>query len=195
MKPYKVTITELLQTTVTVDANSQMEAERLAEKRWRASEYVLTADDFKRVAFSADIRDNHDLWQSVHDYESQLNIPPEDSLVEMNKKGLLQWEAKDGVTPEQIENAYTYLSEFALDRADNSVNVSAVDKLCRVYSKTAVLAILSSQEKGCLQAYVDNALVFSETPIQSAFELCRLMRSEQAEPKKTPEKEKDCITR
>lgn len=51
MKTYEVTITETLQKTV--EANSRQEAERLVEKNWNDSEYILDADSFVGVDFSA----------------------------------------------------------------------------------------------------------------------------------------------
>lgn len=53
MKTYEVTITETLQKTVEVEANSREEAERLVEQRWNDSEYILDADSFVGVDFSA----------------------------------------------------------------------------------------------------------------------------------------------
>ena len=53
MKTYEVTITETLQKTVEVEANSREEAERQVEQRWNNSEYILDADSFVGVDFSA----------------------------------------------------------------------------------------------------------------------------------------------
>lgn len=53
MKTYEVTITETLQKTVEVEANSREEAERQVEQRWNDSEYILDADSFFGVDFSA----------------------------------------------------------------------------------------------------------------------------------------------
>lgn len=53
MKTYEVTITETLQKMVEVEANSRLEAEALVESRWNDSEYVLDADSFVGVDFSA----------------------------------------------------------------------------------------------------------------------------------------------
>ncbi len=47
MKTYEVTITETLQKTVEVEANSRLEAEALVESRWNNS------DSFVGVDFSA----------------------------------------------------------------------------------------------------------------------------------------------
>lgn len=53
MKTYEVTITETLQRTVTIRADSLAEAEGIAETGWNNSEYVLTADDFVEAKFDA----------------------------------------------------------------------------------------------------------------------------------------------
>lgn len=49
MKPYEVTITETLQKTVEVEANSREEAERQVEGNWNNSEYIFDADSFVGV--------------------------------------------------------------------------------------------------------------------------------------------------
>ena len=51
MKEYDVTITETLQRTVTVEAESQQEAEDLVHDAWNGQEYVLDAEDFIGVEF------------------------------------------------------------------------------------------------------------------------------------------------
>ena len=51
MKTYMVTITETMQKTVEVEANSREEAERMVEQRWYDSEYAPGHLD--RVDFSA----------------------------------------------------------------------------------------------------------------------------------------------
>ena len=53
MKTYQVTITETLQEMVEIEANSKEEAEALVEARWNDSEYILNADSFVGVDFSA----------------------------------------------------------------------------------------------------------------------------------------------
>ena len=53
LKTYEVTITETLQKTVTVEADSREEAERQVEESWNNSEYILDADSFVGVDFSA----------------------------------------------------------------------------------------------------------------------------------------------
>ena len=51
MKTYAVTITETK--TVEIEANSKAEAEAMVEARWNDSEYILDADSFVGVDFSA----------------------------------------------------------------------------------------------------------------------------------------------
>lgn len=53
MKTYEVTITETLQKTVAVETKSREETERQVEQRWNDSEYILDADSFVGVDFSA----------------------------------------------------------------------------------------------------------------------------------------------
>ena len=53
MKTYEITITETLQKTVEVEANSREEAERRVEENWNTSEYILDADSFVGVDFAA----------------------------------------------------------------------------------------------------------------------------------------------
>ena len=53
MKTYEVTITETLQKTVEVEAASRTQAQELVERKWNDSEYILDADSFVGVDFSA----------------------------------------------------------------------------------------------------------------------------------------------
>lgn len=53
MKTYQVTIAEVLQKTVEVQAGSSAEAEASIGGKWKNSEYILDADDFKGVNFHA----------------------------------------------------------------------------------------------------------------------------------------------
>lgn len=53
MKTYDVTITETLQKTVSIRADSQAEAEEIAQDRWNDEKYVLGADDFVGANFGA----------------------------------------------------------------------------------------------------------------------------------------------
>lgn len=53
MKTYDVTITETLQMIVPIRAGSREEAEEIAEKGWKESEYVLDASHFQEASFQA----------------------------------------------------------------------------------------------------------------------------------------------
>ena len=53
MKEYDVTITETLEMTVTVEAESREEARQIASDKWKNGDYILDADHFKDVAFRA----------------------------------------------------------------------------------------------------------------------------------------------
>lgn len=50
-KMYKVLITETLQKTVIVEAESEQEAHRRVSDAWKNSEYILDADSFQGVEF------------------------------------------------------------------------------------------------------------------------------------------------
>ena len=52
MKTYEVTITETLQKTVTVEADSREETERQVEENWNNRKYILDADSFVGVDFA-----------------------------------------------------------------------------------------------------------------------------------------------
>ena len=53
MKAYDVTITETLQMTVPIEAESLAEAEQIAEDNWNRSQYILDADHFVGAYFKA----------------------------------------------------------------------------------------------------------------------------------------------
>jgi hypothetical protein len=53
MKTYAVTITETLQKTVEIEAASKEDAQQIVERKWNDSEYILDADSFVGVDFSA----------------------------------------------------------------------------------------------------------------------------------------------
>lgn len=53
MKTYDVTITETLQMTVPIEAESLAEAEQMAEENWNRSQYILDADHFAGADFRA----------------------------------------------------------------------------------------------------------------------------------------------
>lgn len=56
MKTYDVTITETLQMTIPIEAESLAEAERIAEENWNDSQYILDADHFVGADFKAEER-------------------------------------------------------------------------------------------------------------------------------------------
>lgn len=53
LSTFKVTITETLKLTVEVEAKDQDDAKQIVSDNWKASEYVLDADNFVSVAFEA----------------------------------------------------------------------------------------------------------------------------------------------
>lgn len=53
-KTFSVTITETLKMTVEVEATSRDEAEQIVSDNWHRSEYILDADNFVGVDFSAE---------------------------------------------------------------------------------------------------------------------------------------------
>lgn len=59
MKTYEVTITETLQKTVEIEAASRAEAQELVEQKWNDSEYILDAEAFVGVDFSAREKERH----------------------------------------------------------------------------------------------------------------------------------------
>lgn len=57
MKTYEVTITETLQKTVEIEANSKAEAQELVERKWNDSEYILDAEAFTGVDFDTKVKE------------------------------------------------------------------------------------------------------------------------------------------
>ena len=55
MKTYKVKITETLEKVVEVEAEDRDEAEQIVSDAWHNSEYILDADNFARVNFTAEL--------------------------------------------------------------------------------------------------------------------------------------------
>ena len=53
MKTYDVTITETLQMTIPIRANSREEAEQMVEEAWKHEKYVLDSSHFQEVNFHA----------------------------------------------------------------------------------------------------------------------------------------------
>lgn len=52
-KKFNITITETLKMVVEVEAQNQQQAEQIVSDRWRNSEYILDADNFCEVEFTA----------------------------------------------------------------------------------------------------------------------------------------------
>lgn len=62
MKTYDVTITETLQKTVCIHADSLEEAEQKAEDNWNASQYNLDSNHFVGACFLAKERVREKNW-------------------------------------------------------------------------------------------------------------------------------------
>lgn len=61
MKTFSISITEVLKTTVDVQAETLEEAKQIVEDRYRNSEIILTADDFTGdVTFEEEKEIEHD---------------------------------------------------------------------------------------------------------------------------------------
>ncbi len=58
-KMFSVTITETLKMVVEVEAQNQQQAEQIVSDRWRNSEYILDADNFSKVEFTATENNKH----------------------------------------------------------------------------------------------------------------------------------------
>ncbi len=52
MKEFNVTITETLRKVVTVEAETEEDAEDIVDAAWHNSEYILEAEDFAGVEFT-----------------------------------------------------------------------------------------------------------------------------------------------
>ena len=52
MREYKVQIKETLALTVTVEAESAMQAREIVQRNYKNSDYILDADHFKGVTFT-----------------------------------------------------------------------------------------------------------------------------------------------
>lgn len=51
MREYEVTITETLEMTIAVEAESREEAQQIASDNWKNGDYILDADHCKDVTF------------------------------------------------------------------------------------------------------------------------------------------------
>lgn len=91
MKEYEVEITETLQMTVTVEAGSAAEAERLVKAAYDNSEYILDADHYK----GADIR-------TIEDVPERSGKP---SVIDSLNALKEQAAAKHSAKPKEQENS------------------------------------------------------------------------------------------
>ena len=60
MKEYNVKIRETLEMTVTVEAESALQAREMVERNYKNSEYILDADHYKGVVFTVLARSNRE---------------------------------------------------------------------------------------------------------------------------------------
>jgi hypothetical protein len=60
MKEYDVKIKETLEMTVTVEAESALQAREIVERGYKNSEYILDADHYKGVTFAVPARSNRE---------------------------------------------------------------------------------------------------------------------------------------
>lgn len=63
---FKVTITETLRQTVTVEAKDMDEAEQIVSNQWRNSDHILDADNFVGVEFSVVSTDEQGETKMAH---------------------------------------------------------------------------------------------------------------------------------
>ena len=73
MNEYRITITETLQKTVTVEAESREEAEQKVNDAWRRAEYILDAEDFQGVEIKAEDPYVKLTYQEMADLFSKAN--------------------------------------------------------------------------------------------------------------------------
>lgn len=106
MCEFEVTITETLKKTVTVEAESKLEAQQLVNEQWNRSEHVLDAEDFFGVEFEADYGKEADRSLDV-----LLVKPGEYPQMATIKGGL---ESLQAVVGGSIEAAYYFNDPVAL---------------------------------------------------------------------------------
>ena len=58
-KKFNITITETLKMVVEVEAQNQQQAEQIVSDKWKNSEYILNADNFFGVEFTATENNKH----------------------------------------------------------------------------------------------------------------------------------------
>lgn len=94
---------------------------------------------------------HHEMFQSLHEYESKFQIPEKECLVEMNQS-LNRWQPKVGFSIEKIENVQCLFSKFEIQRKPNSIQIKTIEDLCEHYSDKTVFSILNADEKS---AFID----------------------------------------
>lgn len=155
-------------------------------EQWKNGAYILNADDFVGVEFSSEEatpteqlnRQEHTMWQEIHECERKLNIPQGDCLVEMNAMGLAQYQPKKGVTPEQIEKAHTYLRDFVSQRSPDRIPLSVIERLCSVYPEQTVFSMMSQNEKEVFIDCVEISLDYSEPVSKTEYRLYQMATKE-----------------
>lgn len=98
-KEFNVTITETLRKTVTVEAESLLDAEQMVSADWHKGEYILDADDFVEMEVAAE--------EVVPEVTNERNMPKYNIIVRCNLEA-------DGET--------SYRDSFLLTGADISAD-------------------------------------------------------------------------
>ena len=108
MKKFDVEITETLQRTVTVEAASREEAERMVDRGWHDGDYVLTDADYVGVDFKT--TDEHELSEKkmLDVLLVKPNEPPQNISIGAELKDLQ--EAVDG----SIDAVYPFADPVAI---------------------------------------------------------------------------------
>lgn len=112
MKDYDVTITETLKMTVTVQAETQEEAQQMVNDGWHDGKYTLDAECFDDVDFD------------TTDSLSRINVlivePGKEPRREVIDSGL---ESMQGIVGGCIENAYFYEDPVAIVCNEDGKNI------------------------------------------------------------------------
>ena len=119
MKEYDVKITEVLEKTVQVQAESREEAEGIASENWNNSMYDMdSAEDYADVSFRAG--------------EERDISPPELLDVLLVKPGEYPKSIQIGSELEDLQNANLF--EFSLDYAQNQEKIGRVAAVVGVFA-------------------------------------------------------------
>ena len=117
MKEYKVTITETLKKTVTVEAESRNEAHQKVSDQWNNSEYILDADNFIGVDF--EVEDNMPKVEMSYAELSSL-------FRSVNEKGLSPIAGYVVFSAESFEKPYNEESRTYLISSNNKAYKSGM---------------------------------------------------------------------